>query len=110
MLVVFWATWCAPCRAEAPAIAEAYQRFKDQGLVVIGINPDDPLTDVQGFIDQFHMPGLTARESLDGTVHKQFRVVGWPSHFLIGKDGRILANAIEVSQLNDAIMSAIRAR
>jgi thiol-disulfide isomerase/thioredoxin len=110
VLLVFWATWCGPCRAEAPKIGEVYQRFKDQGLVVIGINPNDPLADVRGFIDQFHVGGLTTREPLDGSAHKSFRVVGWPSHFLIGKDGRILANEIEVSRLNEAIASAIRSQ
>jgi thiol-disulfide isomerase/thioredoxin len=110
VLLVFWATWCGPCRAEAPAIGEVYQRFNTQGLVVIGINPNDPLADVRGFIDQFHVGGLTAREPLDGSVHKLFRVVGWPSHFLIGTDGRIVANEIEMTHLNDAIASAIRSR
>ena len=77
---------------------------------MIGMNPNDPLADVQRYIDQFHVGGLTAREPLDGSTHKLFRVVGWPSHFLIGKDGRILANEIEISHLNDAIASAIRSR
>jgi hypothetical protein len=70
--------------------------------------PNDPPADVRGFIDQFHVGGLTTREPLDGSAHKSF--VGWPSHFLIGKDGRILANEIEVSRLNEAIASAIRSQ
>jgi peroxiredoxin len=108
VLLVFWATWCGPCRAEAPAIGDLYQRFKDRGLVVIGINPDDPIANVRAFIDQFHVGGLTVREPLDGSAHKLFRVVGWPAHFLIGRDGRILANEIEASLLNDAVAAAIR--
>jgi len=110
MLLVFWATWCGPCRTEAPAIGELYRRFKDQGLVVIGMNPNDPIADVRGFIDQFHVGGLIVREPLDGPAHKLFRVVGWPAHFLIGKDGRILVNEIEASRLNDAVAAAIQSR
>jgi thiol-disulfide isomerase/thioredoxin len=110
LLVDFWATWCGPCRAEAPTIAEVYERYKNQGLVVIGMNPNDPLPDVRRFIDQFHVGGLTTREPLDGSAHTVFRVTGWPAHFLIGKDGRILANDIDASRLNDAVAAAIRSR
>jgi peroxiredoxin len=102
LLLVFWATWCGPCRAEAPAIAEVYQRFKDQGLIVVGINPNDPVSDVKGFIDQFHVAGPTAREPLDGSVHQLFRVTAWPAHFLIGRDGHILANEVDVKHLDAA--------
>jgi thiol-disulfide isomerase/thioredoxin len=109
-LLVFWATWCGPCRAEAPAIADVYERYKDQGFMVIGVNPNDPLADVHRFIDQFHVGGLTAREPIDGSAHKLFRVVAWPAHFLIGKDGRILANDAATAGLNEAVAAAIRAR
>ena len=110
VLIVFWATWCGPCRAEAPAIVEVYQRFKDQGLIVVGLNPNDPLVDVRQFIDEFHVGGLTTREALDGPVHTLFRVTGWPAHFLIGMDGRIVANDIDASRLGEAVTSAIRSR
>ena len=66
--------------------------------------------DVRKFIDQFRVGALTARESLDGPAHTLFRVMGWPAHFLIGKDGRIVANDIEISQLNEAVANAIRVR
>ncbi len=110
VLMVFWATWCGPCRAEAPVIADVYRRFNDQGLVVVGINPNDALADVRKFIDEFHVAGLTSREPLSGPVHKLFRVTAWPTHFLIGRDGKIAANEIDASSLSDAVAAAIRSR
>src|SRR4051812_18502834 len=41
VLLDFWATWCVPCEAALPHIEELYQRYKDNGLVVLGIAMDD---------------------------------------------------------------------
>lgn len=110
VLVDFWAVWCAPCRAEAPAIADVFGRFQSQGFMVIGVNPNDPAPDVRQFLEQYHVGGLTSREPFEGPAHTAFRVTAWPAHFLIGKDGRILANEIQAARLNDAVAAALRSR
>jgi thiol-disulfide isomerase/thioredoxin len=110
VLLLFWATWCGPCRAEAPKIAEVYEQFKDRGFAVIGVNPNDAIADIRGFIDQFHVPGPTGRETMDGPAHKLYRIAAWPAHFLIGRDGRIVANEIDMQHLSDTVAAAIRER
>lgn len=41
VILNFWATWCGPCRQEVPSLEALYQRYKDQGLVVVGVSVDE---------------------------------------------------------------------
>ena len=57
VLLDFWATWCAPCRAAIPHLVTLYETYKDQGLEVIGVSLDqgDP-SDVEDFVKRNNIP------------------------------------------------------
>jgi thiol-disulfide isomerase/thioredoxin len=42
VVVNFWATWCKPCQREIPDLSKVYERYKDKGLVILGVMTDDP--------------------------------------------------------------------
>jgi len=56
VILNFWGTFCPPCRNEMPAIEAQYNKWKDKGLVVLGINLGEAEVTVQGFVNQY---GLT---------------------------------------------------
>ena len=94
VLVNFWATWCPPCRKELPDLEQLSQRFKDQGLVVLAISDED-LAKVQPFVTEHN---LTSPVLLDagGKVGKEFAVEGIPKSFVYDRDGKLVAQAIDM--------------
>jgi peroxiredoxin len=88
VLINFWATWCAPCRVEMPAIQSRYEKFKDQGLEVLAVDFDEPADIVADFRDEF---GLTFQILLDpgAAVQKLYRNRTYPTTYFIDPDGII---------------------
>jgi peroxiredoxin len=93
VLVNFWATWCPPCRREMPDMQALYERFGPRGLVILAIS-DEEAVKVGDFAaaQKYTFPILLdpGRE-----VHDLFAVEGIPKSFLYGRDGRLVAQAID---------------
>jgi cytochrome c biogenesis protein CcmG, thiol:disulfide interchange protein DsbE len=89
VLVNFWASWCAPCRSEAPAL-ESFQRLHSgQGFTVLGINLDDTTNDALDFVRRY---GLTYPQLRDGDGSDRrdaFGMTGFPESFLVDPDGKV---------------------
>ena len=86
----FWATWCGPCRAEIPGFADVYQRYKSQGLEIIGISVDEGgWPDVQPFAKRYDIPYLIVLDN-GKTVKSYGNFNAIPTTFIIDKNGYIV--------------------
>jgi peroxiredoxin len=94
VLVNFWATWCPPCRKELPDLNALYQRFGARGLVILGISDEDAAK-VKPFVAK---QNLTYPVLLDPgrKVNELFHVEGIPKSFIYGRDGKLVAEAIDM--------------
>jgi cytochrome c biogenesis protein CcmG/thiol:disulfide interchange protein DsbE len=93
VLVDFWATWCDPCRAEIPHFIQLQDKYRDQGLQIIGISMDDGPKPVREFSQEFKMNYPVAMGN--AKLAERFGgVLGLPVSFLIGRDGRIYARHV----------------
>lgn len=90
VIVNFWATWCAPCRLEMPALQAAYDSHQDDGLVVLAINDQESHQDVSEFIAEL---GLTITPLLDteGQIARLYNVYNFPTTYFIDDAGRVTA-------------------
>ncbi len=89
VLLNFWATWCAPCRAEIPRLVELQNRYSPRARVV-GISLDDDPAPVRPFYEKFRMNYPVAIGDA-GLAEKYGRILGLPVTFLIDCAGRIAA-------------------
>ena len=91
VLLNFWATWCAPCRAEMPSMEKLYQAYRDRGLVILAISGDrTSRSSVEAFVQEL---GVTFPILLDpaGEVFAQYGVRGLPTSYLLDRQGRIVS-------------------
>jgi len=88
ILLNFWATWCYPCRFEMPAIGAVYERFVDQGFVVVAVNVLESRDRAAAFAEEF---GLTFPVLLDssGKVADAYQARFIPTSFFVDREGVI---------------------
>ena len=87
--VVFWATWCFPCVEEIPQLREAYAKYRDRGLEVLGVvvNISQTREGVRSFMEDYKINYPILWD--DAQIAHRYGVSQLPQNFLIGKDGII---------------------
>jgi thiol-disulfide isomerase/thioredoxin len=93
----FWVTWCEPCRAEIPELLELQKRHVDHGLAIIGIALEDDADSVQATCKQLNIGYPIALG--DKKLSAVFGGVGFPTTFVIGRDGRIYSKHVGATNL-----------
>jgi len=88
VLVNFWATWCGPCRQEFPTLVRKYKQYKDQGLVVLGVDTEDESPDdgVLTFMRNTLVNFPIVRDR-DSKLEGMYRIEGLPTSFFIDRKG-----------------------
>ena len=88
VVVNFWASWCSPCRDEAPALERVWQEYEDEGVVFIGVNVNDITAKAMAFIEEFNITYPNGPDPYD-RISRAYHTTGVPETFLIAKDGRL---------------------
>lgn len=92
LLLNFWASWCAPCREEMPAMERLYQKYRDHGFVIVGVNLKDDKKSALSFVKELKITFPIAFDP-KGEVGLIYGAWGLPATYLIDANGIALARA-----------------
>jgi peroxiredoxin len=96
----FWASWCPPCQSETPILRDVADRYRDRGLVVIGISvQESSAANVAAYAAKYQL-GYTIAADVTGEIYALYRPPGLPTQIFIGPDGAV--RSFVLAPLNEA--------
>jgi thiol-disulfide isomerase/thioredoxin len=110
VIVDFWATWCGPCRKELPHLREVSDRFRRDGLEVVGVSLDNDMDALRKFLDDQPLPWVTLAGRSNQDLALKYGVAAIPTMFLVDKEGKIVARANRIGQLVPHIETLLKVK
>lgn len=112
LVLNFWASWCVPCREEAPILQHGWRKLGPRGVLFLGLNMQDLTDDARSFLKDFGITYPTIRDQ-GNDVAQAYGVTGVPETYFISAHGRVVDHVIGVvdpSQLAAGARAALRGR
>ena len=88
VLLNFWATWCGYCRRERPHLNALHNLYKDKGLIVLSVSTDRSVDKVRSYLKSIPAD-FTVLSDADGRTASKYGIRGYPSSFLIDRNGLV---------------------
>jgi thiol-disulfide isomerase/thioredoxin len=93
VLVNFWATWCAPCREEMPALGTLADELGPRGLTVIGVNYKEAKPGIEAFLKERKL-AIPILLDKDGKVAERYQVYALPATFVVNRRGMLVGTVL----------------
>ncbi len=90
----FWGSWCAPCKEEAPVLESTWKRYRDRGLIVLGVDFHDVKAAARDFARENRMSYPIAYDGPGATL-SDYGVIAAPETFFVGPDGKLVCERLQ---------------
>jgi len=89
VVINFWASWCVPCKGEAKLLEQAWNQYRSQGVVFVGVDYHDVASDARTFLSHHGVTYPTVQDG-SGMVGDRYGLTGVPETFFIDRRGRLV--------------------
>ena len=93
VILNFWASWCVACQTEEPALRDAFERYRDRGVTLLGVSFQDSATDARAYAASRRIPWMLLDDPGSRTG-LAYGVSGLPETYFIARDGRVSYKAV----------------
>ena len=93
VIINFWASWCPPCREEAAYLERTWRKYKDKGVIFIGVDYADAEKPALAYIDEFDITYFNGPD-LGTRISQSYNIKGVPETYYVAKDGTLRGNHI----------------
>lgn len=88
VVINFWASWCPPCREEAPYLEQTWRKYQDRGVVFLGVDYVDTEKEALAYIDEFDITYINGPD-IGTRISDAYNIQGVPETFLVAKNGEL---------------------
>jgi cytochrome c biogenesis protein CcmG, thiol:disulfide interchange protein DsbE len=94
VVINFWASWCLPCKDEASILQGGWERWRDRGVVFLGVDAQDFKSDARRFIERYDTTYPHVYDGRGSTLGR-FGVTGFPETYFVDRRGRLVGERVQ---------------
>jgi thiol-disulfide isomerase/thioredoxin len=113
VVVYYWASYCKVCVGDFAQLKQIHTALAAKGMELVTVNLDERAKDATDYLHNTPLPGThlfqaqAEQSGLNSPLATQYGIMGLPTMFLVGKDGRVINRSIQINELEDAIKKAL---